>query len=213
MRLTPEYIVTDPELVKRLIRENPWATFVSPTPAGLVASPYPIMLEESDDGISIVTHFGCPDDETHRLGEAEILVIVQGPHGYVSASWYDGEGLVPTWDHVTAHLYGTPELLSPEDNLAALTQLVNHFEQHVPNPCALSQDEATARGLAAGTTGVRLRVTRFDARAKLSQNKPAVVQARIEQELAHGTAHPYRNPRLAREFRLHFGDLGEIRRE
>ncbi|MCA9879767.1 MAG: FMN-binding negative transcriptional regulator [Thermomicrobiales bacterium] len=207
MRHTPAYIVTDPEVIKRLIRENPWATFVSATSAGLTASHYPILLEEDTEGISIVSHFGRPDDELHCLGEREMLVIVQGPHGYISPSWYGGEGFIPTWDHSTAHLYGTPELLSPEENYAVLSRLVDHFEQHVAHPCSLSQDEATARHVATGTTGLRLRVTRFDARLKLSQNKPLAVRENILAELDAGDTHPYQNRPLAREFALHSSQL------
>ncbi|MFT4040920.1 MAG: FMN-binding negative transcriptional regulator [Thermomicrobiales bacterium] len=205
MRHSPAYIVTDPEVVKRLIRENPWATFVSQTADCLTASHYPVLLDESAEGIVIVSHFGRPDDETHQLGEQEVLVIIQGPHGYISPSWYDGLGFIPTWNHATVHLYGTPELLSAEENYAVLSRLVDHFEQHVPAPCALSQDEAVARRVATGTTGIRLRVTRFDARLKLSQDKPEAVQTRVRAELAHGVDHPYRNEALAREMQLRTG--------
>ena len=55
MRHTPHFLLTDPDEVKRLIRENPWATIVSNTSNGLVASHYPVVLEETADGsISIV---------------------------------------------------------------------------------------------------------------------------------------------------------------
>src|SRR5215218_4313982 len=100
MRYTPHYLLTDPEVVKRLIRENPWATFVSPTAKGMVASHYPILLDEDAEEIIIVSHFGRPDDKTHELGAHEILVIVQGPHGYISPSWYENGEFIPTWDHV-----------------------------------------------------------------------------------------------------------------
>ena len=46
MRNTPRYIMEDPEEVKRLIRRNAWATFVSPASTGLVASHYPVILDE-----------------------------------------------------------------------------------------------------------------------------------------------------------------------
>lgn len=116
MRHTPSYLMSDPAEVKRLIRHHPWATFVSATTSGLVASHYPVMLDDLADEITIVSHFGRPDEVLHELGEHEILVIIQGPHDYVSASWYDPGDLVSTWNHVTAHLYGTPELLSEEEN-------------------------------------------------------------------------------------------------
>ena len=116
MRHTPTYIVTDADEVKRLIRENSWATIVSMTSTGLVASHYPIVLEEDAEGISIVSHVGRPDEKLHELGQHEILVIVQGPHGYISPGWYENDDFVPTWNHVTAHLYGTPALLDEAEN-------------------------------------------------------------------------------------------------
>lgn len=199
MRHTPGYVVTDPEVVKRLIRENPWATIVSNTASGLVASHYPVILEENAEGISIVSHVGRPDEKLHELGEHEVLVIIQGPHGYISPGWYDPTDYVPTWNHVTAHLYGTPEILSDEENFRVLEELVEHFEDPMPHPVHLSVDENGARRIAKGTVGLRLSVTRFDARLKLSQNKTPEVVDRIIDELQAGEN--YSNPDLAREMR------------
>jgi transcriptional regulator len=199
MRHTPSYVLTDETEVKRLIRENPWATIVSNTAAGLVASHYPVVLEEDADGISVVSHVGRPDEQLHELGQHEVVVIIQGPHGYVSPSWYDNGEFVPTWNHVTAHLYGTPELLDDAENFAVLDQLVDHFEQRMPSPVSLDIDEESARRIARGTVGLRLRVTRFDARLKLSQNKkPEVVERIIAALEGDG---PYASKRLAAEMK------------
>src|ERR1700712_4791070 len=184
MRKTPHFTTTDELVVKRLIRENPWMTFVSSTSNGLVASHYATLLEEDADGISIVSHFGRPDEKLHELGEHEMLVIVQGAHGYISPGWYaDGE-FIPTWNHVTAHLYGTPEILSDEENFAILQRLVDHFEVRMPHPVSLDYDEEYARRVAKGTVGLRIRVERIDARLKLSQNKPVEVRETIIAALA-----------------------------
>lgn len=196
MRHAPQFLMTDPEEVKRLIRENPWATFVSPTAGGLVASHYPVLLDEEDrEGISILSHFGRPDEVTHELGQHEVLVIIQGPHDYVSPSWYEPGELVATWNHVTAHLYGVPEILSEEENYQVLSRLTDHFEQHYPGGRSLAQDEQGTRRTAKGTVGLRLEVARVDARAKLSQNKKSHVAERIIGEFDS------RNPGLAREMR------------
>lgn len=183
MRHTPRYLMTDPDQVKALIRARPWATFVTATSRGLVASHYPVLLEEHQDGIVILSHFGRPDDELHELGQHEILVIVQGPHDYVSASWYDPGDVVATWNHLTAHLYGTPQILSDDDNYAVLSRLTDHLENGRPDARHLSQDEAGTRRSAKGTVGLRMVVDRFDARAKLSQNKAPHVRERITAEL------------------------------
>ena len=197
MRKTPRYTTTDEAEIKRLIRENPWATYVSNTSNGLVASHYPTLLEDEADGISIVTHFGRPDEELHEVPQHEMLVIVQGAHGYISPNWYAEGDIVPTWNHVTAHLYGVPEILSEEENFAVLGKLVDHFEGRMPHPVSLDQDEATARRIAKGTIGLRIRVTRVDARLKLSQNKSDEVRETIIDALqGEGT---YAQPALAAE--------------
>ena len=188
--------MTDPLDVKRVIRGNAWATFVTNTSKGLVASHYPVILDESpDEDIVIVSHFGRPDDELHELGQHEVLVIIQGPHDYVSSSFYEQDDFVPTWNHVTAHLYGVPDVLSDEENFEMLSKLTDHFEQHFEGGRSLSENEEKARQTAKGTVGLRMRVTRFDARAKLSQNKADVVKDRIEAHYAE------KNPRLADEMR------------
>ena len=151
MRHTPRFLMTDPDEVTRLVRQHPWATFVSPASTGLVASHYPVMVEDGDgDGITLVSHFGRPDETLHELGQHEILVIVQGPHDYVSPSWYAPGDLVPTWNHVTAHLYGTPEILSDDENYAMLARLTDHFEHDRPGGRSLDEDEEGTRRIAQG---------------------------------------------------------------
>lgn len=195
MRHTPTYLMTDPAEVARLIRGNPWATYVSSTANGLVASHYPTLLDEGADELTILSHFGRPDEQLHELGEHELLVVVQGPHDYVSSSWYAPGDDIPTWNHVTAHLYGVPEILSEEENFAVLSALTDHFEGGFEHGRSLALDEERSRRIAKGTVGLRMRVTRFDARAKLSQNKAPEVAERII------TALDERNPPLAAEMR------------
>ncbi|PYY34532.1 FMN-binding negative transcriptional regulator [Curtobacterium sp. MCJR17_055] len=200
MRHTPSFLMTEVDEVRRLVRGNPWATIVSSTAEGLVASHYPFLLEEQPDGsddIVLVSHVGRPDEVAHELGQHEVLVVVQGPHGYVSPAWYPPEQFIPTWNHTTAHLWGTPEILSDEENFRVLGDLVDHFEAAMPSPVSLDVDADAARRIARGTVGIRIRVTRFDARAKLSQNKAPEVVDRIIAGLR--TDGPYASPALADE--------------
>jgi len=194
---TGRYVSLDENEVKRLIRDNPWGTIVTNTAKGLIASHYPMLLEEDADGISVVSHVGKPDDVKLELGQHEALVIIQGPNGYISPGWYDKIN-VPTWNHVTAHLYGVPEILTDEENWAVLDRLTHHFEDRMPHPVLLEHQAEYARAEMAMTAGFRVRVTRFEARLKLSQNRPQVA-GRIIDELDHGDN--YRQPALAEEMR------------
>ena len=134
MRQNPSFAMTDVAELRRLIDANPWVTLVSATDDGLVASHYAVLLDEDRDDLTIVGHVGRPDDLIHGLGERELLVVVQGPHGYISPGWYGDAASVPTWNFVSAHLTGIPELLTPEENLVILERLVARFESGMPQP-------------------------------------------------------------------------------
>ena len=203
MRQNPSFALADPGELRRLVRENPWATFVSSTSNGLVASHYPVILDETREELALLSHVGRPDEQLHELGEHELLVIVQGPHGYISSGWYDENPAVPTWNFVTAHFSGVPELLSDEENLDVLARLVDHFEDELPSPRRMRgtlQDAQYAERIVSGTVGLRLTPTRVVAKQKMSQNRPAHIVDSIMSELAGDG--PYASAGLLREMRL-----------
>jgi transcriptional regulator len=205
VRTNPSFALDQVDEVRRLIREHPWVTLVSSTSTGdLVASHYPVILDPAaaDGEIVLLGHVGRPDEQLHELGAHELLVIVQGPHGYISPGWYDAKPAVPTWNFVTAHLHGTPELLDDTDNLRVLADLVDVFEDRLPEPRRMNgtlENAAYAERIVAGTLGFRLRVSRFTAKNKMSQNKPAATVDRILTEL-EGDG-PYASAALAAEMR------------
>ncbi|OAH51503.1 FMN-binding negative transcriptional regulator [Microbacterium oleivorans] len=203
MRQNPSFTMTDAAELRRVIDENPWVTIVSDTEAGLVASHYAVLLDPTREDLTIVGHVGRPDDLIHGLGEAEILVVVQGPHGYISPGWYGDGPAVPTWNFVSVHLRGVPEILSAEENLAVLDRLVDRFERSMPQPRRMWEapnDDEFVRRLEKGTVGFRLTPTHVTAKRKLSQNRPdEVVDTIIDRLDADGS--PYADPRLADEMR------------
>jgi transcriptional regulator len=202
MRQNPSFAMTDVAELRRLIDQNPWMTLVSDTTDGLVASHYAVLLDEERDDLTVVGHVGKPDDMIHGLGERELLIVVQGPHGYISPGWYGEVQSVPTWNFVSAHLTGVPQLLSPEENLIVLDRLVARFEGRMPHPRMMWErpnDPAYVERLARGTVGFRLTPTRVVAKRKLSQNKSADVVDTVIAELSGDG--PHANPALAAEMR------------
>jgi transcriptional regulator len=194
VRPNPLHATEDPEVVRRLISENPWGTLVSTNKGELVASHYPVLLDDQAQGLTVLTHVGRPDETIHGFGDREILLIVQGRNGYVSPSWYaPGEVRSPTWNFSAAHCYGVPQVLDDEENLAVLARLVAHFERYVDEPMLLDPD--WGRPVALGTVGIRLPITRFVCKIKMSQDKGPVTQRQVMAALrAPG---PFQNPGLA----------------
>lgn len=202
MRQNPSFAMTDVAELRRLIDLNPWMTLVSDTADGLMASHYAVLLDEDRDDLTVVGHVGKPDDLIHGLGERELLLVVQGPHGYISPGWYGDVQSVPTWNFVSAHLSGVPQVLEPEENLRVLDRLVERFESRMPEPRRMWErpnDPAFIERLERGTVGFRLTPTRVVAKRKLSQNKTAEVVETIIGEL-NGDG-PYADRALAEEMR------------
>jgi transcriptional regulator len=203
VRVNPAHEARDTETVRRLISENPWGTIVSANRGELVASHYPILLDESSSDLAILTHVGRPDEELHGFGESELLVIVQGQHGYISPSWYaPGATQAPTWNFSVAHCYGVPSILDEQTNLNVLTRLVERFERHVQEPMLLDPDYGAR--VAKGTVGIRIPVTRFLCKLKLSQDKDPQTQGKVIDALrAPG---PYRQTALAQDMEQALGE-------
>jgi transcriptional regulator len=196
VRHNPLHAVTEQDVVRRLIEENPWATIISRGESAPVASHYPVLLDHDREQLAILTHVGRPDEQLHRFGSGEILVIIAGPHGYISPSWYvPASTPAPTWNFSVAHCYGVPEVLPAEENLQVLTRLVEHFERHVAEPLLLEQE--IGRRIAQGTVGLRVPVSRFICKVKMSQDKDPVSRAQVLEQL--GGDGPYANPALAGE--------------
>jgi transcriptional regulator len=100
-----------------------------------------------------------------------------------------------TRNFTVAHCYGVPQLLGEDQNLRVLTRLVEHFERYVEQPVLLDQERGAR--LARGTVGIRLPISRFVFKRKLSQDKDQV--SRRQAIAALRAAGPYRSPELADE--------------
>lgn len=200
---TSDYEIQDEARVRDLVRTHGWATLVSVADDGApVASHLPVLLEDTPPGepMSLLSHVGRPDEVLHALDSGrESLLIVQGPHGYVSPGWYEMTPAVPTWDYLAVHLWCTVELLGPEESYAVLSDTVDRYESVMPEPVRLPGVEEYAHRIAKGAAGFRLRVTRWQGKAKLSQDKPRAVVERVVTAL--GSDPHYAQPALAAEVR------------
>src|SRR5690348_2478247 len=121
MHIKPQFAISDIEMARSMVRTCPFATFVT---ADLRATHMPCLLDEDADGLTVLSHVACADPVAASLG-GPLLAIFHGPHGYVSASWYASD-TIPTWNHVTLHVRGTPRRF--DDSLPLVAHTVDHFE-------------------------------------------------------------------------------------
>jgi transcriptional regulator len=196
------YALSDQAGIRTLIDQTGWATLVSGTSGDqLVVSHLPVILDPQSPDLAVLSHLPKAEIAAHEFGERDVVLIVQGPNGYVSPGWYEAEPSAPTWNFMVAHLHGRPELVDAAATYAILDATVDHFESARSDPWRLASVEDFAHRLAAGVAGFRLRPHRVVAKAKLSQDKPLPI---IQRVIAALDSDPhYRNPGLADAMRRH----------
>lgn len=120
----------------------------------------------------------------------DALAVFQGPHAYVSSSWYSQQN-VPTWNYIAVHLYGTVRIIEGEELYESLKGLVDKYEAASAQPVALERmsPEYVQREMK-GIVGFELSIREIQASFKLSKNRSEADYERIIQELlARGDSH------------------------
>lgn len=121
----------------------------------------------------------------HFSPGSEVLAVFQGPHTYISPSWYSSPG-VPTWNYAVVHLRGNPRLIESETELEALVEQLTHVqESHMPSPWKPNLVGERRSKLLSMIVGFEIEVTEVQAKFKLSQNRSPEDQQRAIKELSH----------------------------
>ena len=145
---------------------------------GLAASLIPFIYDASVGPYGRLRgHLARNNPQWQHKPDSEALVIVRGPDTYITPAWYATKAehgrVVPTWNYVTAHVYGAMKVV---DDVAFVRQVVNELtEKHEAGrdePWAVSDAPAHfIEGQLRAIVGVELLVSRIEAKAKVSQNR------------------------------------------
>jgi len=176
----PAHFAAQDTQVRELLRHHGAADLVTAAASGLTATLLPFVYDPTvGEHGALLGHLARSNDQWRQQVIGEALVIVRGPDAYVSPSWYASKPehgrVVPTWNYVTAHVYGQLVIHDDPDWVDALVRrLTDRHEADSPRPWSV--DDAPASFIAAqlrAIVGVELVISRVDAKAKLSQNRSA----------------------------------------
>jgi transcriptional regulator len=173
----PAHFAPGDDAVHELLTNHGAADLVTATPDGLVATMLPFVYDR--DQPSLLGHVARNNDHWRRPVIGEALVIARGPDSYISPSWYASKAehgrVVPTWNYLTAHVYGTLTVHDDPDWVAGLVRrLTEHHEAGRPRPWTVDDaPEKFFRGQLRAIVGIEVAITRIEAKFKLSQNRPA----------------------------------------
>lgn len=165
-----------------LMRDYSFATLVTQHDGIPFATHLPLLLE-ADTGPygTLFGHMARANPQWRDFdGARDVLVIFQGPHAYVSPSWYEAERSVPTWNYAVVHAYGRPRLITDYDACyALLTTLVRTHEAHFVQPWRFELPMDYVHKMMQGIVGFAIEITRLQGKFKLSQNRPLTDQQNV----------------------------------
>ena len=175
MYVPEQFAVTEASEVAEILRHAPLGSFVTHGDGGLFASHIPF-IHDPGGGV-LAGHLARANPHRGGAGDEEALVIFLGANAYVTPNWYPSKAVhgrvVPTWNYEAVHVYGSLVWREePDWLLANVTALTERFEALQPTPWAVTDAPPHhIERLLAGIIGVELRISRIEAKRKLSQNR------------------------------------------
>jgi transcriptional regulator len=179
MYTPPAFREDDPVELRRLIRAARLSTLVTATAEGILATPLPLILDETEGEHGVLYgHLAKANPQWTSAAICEAMVIFNGPDAYVTPSWYASKKehgkVVPTWNYVAVHAYGAVEFFTDEARLHdAVSRLTSLHEAPRENPWAVTDaPEPFIKSQLKGIVGLRLTISRIEGKVKMSQNRP-----------------------------------------
>jgi len=178
--------VEDRRVLVDFVERYAFGTLVSAGPAGLDVSHVPFLVDEGEDGrLALLTHFARANPQAQNLaGASHVLAIFQGPHAYVSPTWYGNHPAVPTWNYAVVHAHGRARALEEPALRSVLARLSARYESHRERPWRMEAlaDDYVAKMVNA-VVGFAIEVEKIEGKFKLSQNRPGDDAARVADAL------------------------------
>lgn len=186
MYLPKHFAETDLNRLYTAIKAYSFATLISGADADLQASHLPLLLDR-DEGSrgTLVGHMARANQQWRTAAGKSVLAIFAGPHAYISPAWYEAQEVVPTWNYVAVHAYGT---LTPIEDAGELAKIVagtvRHYESGREDPWQLDERAEYVERLLPHIVGFRIPIERLEGKWKLNQNHPAARREKVAQALA-----------------------------
>lgn len=182
MYVPEAFRLEDRDAIAQVMRRFDFALLVTAPEGVAQASHLPFLYDaERGENGTLVAHMARPNpqwQDFEKLAAAgqEALVIFQGPHSYISPTWYgEGPPNVPTWNYVAVHAYGLPRVIEDADEVRKVLERLVAVQEEALTPQWTTEGltDKYLAGMQRGLVAFDIPVSRLEAKSKLSQNKPA----------------------------------------
>ncbi|MBQ4914744.1 FMN-binding negative transcriptional regulator [Maribacter sp. MMG018] len=172
MYIPNHYKNEDLSEVKDFIKHNSFGILINQVDNKPWATHIPLELDMDENGNDVlISHISKANPQWRSFeNKSQVLCIFNGPHSYISSSWYHEEE-VPTWNYIAVHVYGTIQILEEEAVLASMHKLVDKYEKDSENPVSIHNLSEKTMKQIKGVVGFQINITDIQATYKLSQGR------------------------------------------
>jgi transcriptional regulator len=192
----------DPSKLFDFIEKNSFGILVSQKEGKLEASHLPVLAQpDFGEQGGLLSHMAKANPQWNSLAGQEVMMIFQGPHAYISPSWYGTLESVPTWNYVSVHAYGRFIPIMDEGEVSEiLHQMVGFYEGALPRPWDMGKlPEDYFKKLLKMVVGFRIEISRLEGKWKLGQNHKVEKRERVVRALEQGGYHSKEVAKLMKE--------------
>ena len=175
MYLPSYFEENDREVLYATIRENNFGTLINQVDGALFATHLPFMIEDD----KLVAHMARANPQWKGFEpNASVLCVFQGPHAYISPSWYETENMVPTWNYVSVQVRGSARIIDdPQAVYDIQKRMVDFQEGGLATPWRLEgADRSQIDGLIRAIVAFEIPIDQIHGKAKMNQNRSAADQ-------------------------------------
>jgi transcriptional regulator len=190
MYIPQAFRVTDQQILHEFIERHSFATLISIVEGKPFATHLPLLFDRARSAQgALLGHVARANPQWRAFdGQQEALAMFQGPHAYVSPSWYATSPAVPTWNYTAVHVYGVPRVIDDEQAFSdLLDRLIAVYEAGMPQPWPGILPADFRANLIKGIVGFVMDIERIEGKFKLSQNRSREDQRRVVERLGAST--------------------------
>jgi transcriptional regulator len=186
MYLPSVFAVKDLPVLQDFMEQYSFATLVTRHADELIASHIPFILDRGAGPYGTLRgHLAVRNPQlAHLESGAEALVIFQGPHLYISPSWYATPHNVPTWNYTAVHAYGIPKIVDRAALVVLLKDLVRQNERSFEQPWDFDPEASWVQAMLPQIGAFEIPIENLQGKFKLNQNRIPADRARVIEVLS-----------------------------
>ena len=175
----------DQAKITAFMKENSFAILTGFGEQYPVATHIPLEVAIQKDGKIFLSGHMMRKTDHHLAFEKNnnVLVVFNGPHTHISASWYTNPLMGSTWNYMVVHAKGKISFKDEQGTYNAVKDITNKYEGPESAAAFDKLPQEYVEHMVKAIVGFTIEVEKLDNVFKLSQNRDEVSQKNIIEQL------------------------------